>query len=181
MPKHISKQQLVKNILSSIQDSITKNNVDVALPILTWTQTKIQLAFEEKQRTQKYIQSNRQQSKPRHVKRGYIYYAKLGKNIGSEQNDFRPVLVVQAGKGNATSNTVIIIPLTDAIDKHGNPKRSLGTHVEITHPNLEKKSIIKTEHIHNISKNRLQTEVGFIGSEKLKEVDKKLKVSLGLT
>lgn len=57
--------------------------------------------------------------RPRHVIRGYIYYAKLGKNIGSEQNDFRPVLVIQAGKGN--------------------PKRLLGTHVEITHPSLTKK------------------------------------------
>lgn len=180
MPRHISKQQIVENILVDIQNSINRSNVDAAIPLLNWTQEKIQLAFQEKQRIQRYINTNKQQGRPRHVKRGFIYYAKLGKNIGSEQNDFRPVLVVQAGKGNATSNTVIIIPLTGAYDKNGNPKRLMSTHVEITHPNLTKKSIIKTEHIHNISKNRLQTEVGFIGDTKLREVDAKLRICLGL-
>ncbi|AGK97697.1 type II toxin-antitoxin system PemK/MazF family toxin [Clostridium pasteurianum] len=180
MPKHISKKQIVDNLLTEITNIIDKSNVDTAMPILKWTKEKIILSHQEVLRNQKYKTSFRKTGKPRHVKRGYIYYAKLGRNIGSEQNGYRPVLVVQDGVANITSNTVIIIPLTDAIDSKGVPKRILGTHVEIDHKNLTKKSIIKTEHVHNISKNRLIDEIGYIGDTKMNEIDMKLKISLGI-
>lgn len=180
MARHISKQQLVNNILNDIQSGITRSNVDTAIPILNWTKEKIILAYQEHQRIQRFLASGKKTSKPRHVQRGHIYYAKLGKNIGSEQNEFRPVVVVQDGRGNATSNTVIVIPLTDALDKNGTPKRLLSTHVAITQPELKKPSIIKTEHIHNISKNRLQDEICCVDDIILKDVDSKLKICLGL-
>jgi mRNA interferase MazF len=46
------------------------------------------------------------------VKRGQIYWAVLGKNVGSEQNEKRPVLIIQNDKGNRFGNTTIVAPIT---------------------------------------------------------------------
>ena len=126
------------------------------------------------------IFSPKRDGKPRQLKRGTVYYAKLGKNIGSEQNGYRPVLVVQNHTANFSSPNVTIIPLTDALDNYGKPKRVLGTHVEIEHPALKMKSLAKTEYIINISKSRLIDEVCNIGKDKMIEVDEKIILSLGI-
>lgn len=44
--------------------------------------------------------------------RGDIYYADLGKGIGSEQEGYRPVVIVQNNVGNKHSPTVIVAPVT---------------------------------------------------------------------
>lgn len=41
-----------------------------------------------------------------------IFYAKLGNNIGSEQNGRRPVMILQNDVGNTKANTTIIAPVT---------------------------------------------------------------------
>lgn len=65
------------------------------------------------------------------VLRGEIYLAKFGKRVKTEdgkdtsvQYGFRPVLIVQNDKGNASSTTVIVAPMTSKLDKP-----SLPTHV----------------------------------------------------
>lgn len=139
------------------------------------------LQIENQLRSQKYKNSGKKDGKPRYVKRGVIYYAKLGKNIGSAQNGYRPVLVIQEKKSNVTSPTVIIIPLTDALDDNGTPKKLLNTHVEINHPNLKMKSIIKTEYIRSLSKNRLLDPICDISNDpKMQEVEDKIKYSLNI-
>ncbi|MBU3142208.1 type II toxin-antitoxin system PemK/MazF family toxin [Clostridium sp. CF012] len=180
MSAYLSLEKQIDKAIDDIKKCISKNNARVALPILQWTLDKIELNHEESIRIEQCKVTKGASNKPRYVKKGWVYYAKLGKNIGSEQNGFRPVLIVQSSQGNSTSNTVTIIPLTDALDKNGKPKRTFGTHVEIDNSQLKKKSIIKTEHINNISKNRLKEQICFIGEEKMNEVDEKLKISLGL-
>ena len=44
--------------------------------------------------------------------RGELYYADLGKGIGSEQEGYRPVVIIQNNTGNKYSPTVIIAPVT---------------------------------------------------------------------
>lgn len=65
------------------------------------------------------------------VFRGEIYLAKFGKRVKTEdgkdtsvQYGFRPVLIDQNNKGNASSTTVIVAPMTSKLDKP-----SLPTHV----------------------------------------------------
>ena len=60
------------------------------------------------------------------MKRGDIYYADLGKVVGSEQSGIRPVVVVQNNIGNKYSNTVIVLPITSRF------KKKLPTHVSIS-------------------------------------------------
>lgn len=180
MPRYISKKDKVIELLKEIENTINGNNANVAIPLLEWMVDKINITYNESIRSKQYIMSKKSQGKPRQLKRGTVYYAKLGKNIGSEQNGYRPVLVVQNHAANFSSPNVTIIPLTDALDDKGNPKRILGTHVEIEHPNLKMKSLAKTEYITNISKSRLIDEICNIGKTKMLEVDEKIKLSLGI-
>lgn len=179
---HITKKEQINNVMNELKSCINRNNVDIALPLLKWTIEKIKLSFKEKTRQKIYFNTHKKDGLPRFVKRGMIYYANLGKNIGSEQNGTgRPVLVVQNQSFNIASATVLVIPLTDYLDKDGNPKRLLDTHVEIEHELLEKKSIIKVEQLRSISKNRLKAQICHIGIKKMCEIDNKLRLTLGLT
>lgn len=170
MAKHVSKQQQVLDLINEIQAQINRQNVDCAIPLLRWTKEKLDLTYTELNR----------RSSPRTVQRGKVYYALLGRNIGSEQNGYRPVLVVQEKGKNTTSPTVIVVPLTDALDKNGNPKKVYSTHIPVTHPQLSKPSIIKTEYVRSISKNRLRNEICELPDIIMKDVDKKLKESMSL-
>ena len=181
MPRHISKRQQVQNLLADIEKAITRDNANIAIPILEWTKDKIDLSYREKVRADRYQATRKTAGKPRFVKRGGVYYANLGKNVGSEQNGYRPVLVVQQSKANATSPTVIIIPLTDAHDKAGNPKRVLDSHLVITHPNLSKVSMVKAEYARSISKNRLRDFICQLDPSVMDDVDIRIKRSLQLT
>ncbi|MGN7472428.1 type II toxin-antitoxin system PemK/MazF family toxin [Brevibacillus sp. SAFN-007a] len=177
MSRHISKRERVENLLEEIKNLIDRRNVDTAIPLLEWTKDKIVLAHQEAERAKKFNASGKQQGKPRFVKRGTVYYADLGKNIGSEQNGYRPVLVIQSQKANVTSPTVIIVPLTDAFDSNGKPKKVLDTHVLVDHSGLKKKSIIKTEYVRSISKSRLRDPICQLGEDIMNEVEEKLKLS----
>lgn len=48
--------------------------------------------------------------KPR---RGEIWTCQLGKNIGSEENKIRPVIIIQNNTGNEKSPTTIIVPISN--------------------------------------------------------------------
>lgn len=47
--------------------------------------------------------------------RGDMYYADLGRGIGSEQKGYRPVLIIQNNVGNKHSPTVIIAAITSRV------------------------------------------------------------------
>lgn len=176
MPKHVSLKDQISTALEDIASNINGRNAKIALPILKWTLDKIQLSYSESLRIDRNIP-------PRHVDRGGIYYATLGKNIGSEQSGYRPVLIVQSNDGNVSNNTVLVIPLTDFLNKNGQPKKILGTHIVlelVNYPELSKKSIIKTEHTNNISKNRLRNKICDLSPTTLLEVDSKILISLGI-
>lgn len=173
---YVSKEEQVKNLLIDLKQIINSRNADIAINILKWTKEKILLDENEKNR-QYYHSRNRKSNNPRIVKRGYIYGANLGKNIGSEQNGHsRPVVIIQETKDNANSPTIIVAPLTDAHDKNGNLKRLLPSHVLINNPQLSKESIIKLEHCRCISKNRLTEFMCNLNKDRnsINEINKKL-------
>ena len=96
------------------------------------------------------------------VLRGEIYLAKFGKRVKTEdgkdtsvQYGFRPVLIVQNDKGNASSTTVIVAPMTSKLDKP-----SLPTHVFAkTDCGLRRNSIILMEQLSTIDQFRLKLEL----------------------
>ena len=48
--------------------------------------------------------------------RGDMYYADLGRGIGSEQEGYRPVLILQNNTGNKYSPTVIVAAISSKVD-----------------------------------------------------------------
>lgn len=108
------------------------------------------------------------------IKRGQIYYADLSPAIGSEQGGLRPVLIIQNNRGNAHAPTVIIAPITSVLSKH-----PLPTHVFLP-CTLLRKSVVLCEQIRTIDKSRLKGHIATINGELMQEVDKAIKISLGV-
>lgn len=106
------------------------------------------------------------------VKRGQIYYADLSPVIGSEQGGMRPVVIIQNDKGNLYSPTTIVACITSV-----QTKSKLPTHIEIS---LFKDSIILMEQIRTIDKRRLKNLIAEVGADTMEQVDKAIKISLGV-
>ncbi|MEK4026968.1 type II toxin-antitoxin system PemK/MazF family toxin [Sporosarcina sp. FSL W7-1283] len=75
----------------------------------TWIEKKIDLAHE-------WIENEKKQTS-RGIIRGGVYMCELGENIGAEQGEYRPALVVSNDLINSTSGNVSVIPLTKNLKK----------------------------------------------------------------
>lgn len=110
------------------------------------------------------------------IKRGQIYYADLSPVKGSEQGGFRPVLIIQNDIGNKYSPTVIAAVVTS---RH--TKANLPTHIWLNcECGLPKESMVECEQIRTLDKSRLKDFMGQASQEVMKEIDKGLKISLGV-
>lgn len=110
--------------------------------------------------------------------RGDIFFADLGKRIGSEQSGLRPVLILQNNTGNRHSPTVIVSPITSSQKKSNMP-----THVQLVCiPGMTAPvpSQILLEHVMTIDKCCFQEYVGHLDAETQQAVDSALKCSLAL-
>lgn len=115
------------------------------------------------------------------VKRGEIYFANLGDsscNLNSEQEGFRPVLILQNDIGNKYSPTVVVACLTSKIYKNKIP-----THVFLCgeNYNLNCDSLVLCEQIKTIDKKRLRQKMATINDTDQNRIDRAVKLSLGLT
>jgi mRNA interferase MazF len=110
------------------------------------------------------------------VRRADIFYADLSPVVGSEQGGVRPVLVLQNDVGNKYSPTVIVAAITSQINK-----AKIPTHVELDSAtySLPRDSVILLEQIRTIDKRRLQEKITSLDTEKMKQVNRALLISLG--
>lgn len=108
--------------------------------------------------------------------RGEIYYARLTGTIGSEQNGYRPVVIIQNDVGNRFSPTVIVAPISSKVGI----KAKLPTHCFIGEKLLSCPSIIMAEQLRTIDKNRLTSYVGRLSADDMEKLNSALAVSLGL-
>ncbi|HEX3038627.1 MAG TPA: type II toxin-antitoxin system PemK/MazF family toxin [Oscillospiraceae bacterium] len=111
--------------------------------------------------------------------RGSIFFADLGIGEMNEQFGVRPVLVIQNDKGNQYSPTVIVAAISSKIKR-----MDMLTHVILdpTEQNgLKETSIVLTEQIRTISRNRLFEYIGFADTQAMKNIDKALLASIGIT
>lgn len=109
--------------------------------------------------------------------RGDMYYADLGRGIGSEQKGYRPVLIIQNNIGNKHSPTVIIASITSRVGV----KAKLPTHYFVnTEGGLEAPSIVLLEQIRTIDKKRLDSYIGHLSDMHINGIDKALAISVGI-
>ena len=109
------------------------------------------------------------------IKRGDILLADLDPIIGSEQGGERPVLVVQNNVGNLHSPTIVVAIISSKVEKG-----RLPTHVFVQRGVLPLDSLICTEQIRTIDKSRVFSYLGRLSNEEMKNVDKALKISVGV-
>ena len=110
--------------------------------------------------------------------RGELYYADLGKGIGSEQEGYRPVVIIQNNTGNKYSPTVIVAPVTT----NHEAKAKLPTHCYIgAESGLDAPSVILLEQLRTIDKKRLGHFVGRLNRTHLRQLNHALAVSIQLT
>lgn len=113
------------------------------------------------------------------IKRGDLFYAALDETyVGSEQTGVRPVVILQNNMGNEYSPTVIVAPITSKV----NSKSMIPTHVYIkgNKNRLKQNSLVLTEQIRAIDKQRLRYYIGALDIGELRKVDKALIISLGI-
>jgi len=110
-------------------------------------------------------------------RRGDIYLADLGKNIGSEQGGCRPVLTIQNDIGNHFGPTLIVAPITSRIRK----KSEQPTHCRLEAMDfLNAFSMVLLEQITTIDKSRIKKYMGSLDKDQMDKVDACIGVSLGL-
>ena len=111
------------------------------------------------------------------ILRGDIFYADLGRGIGSEQKGYRPVLIIQNYVGNKYSPTVIVASITSKVGV----KAKLPTHYFVnTESGLEAPSVVLLEQIRTIDKKRLDSYIGHLSDTHINCIDKALAISVGL-
>ena len=109
--------------------------------------------------------------------RGEIYYADLGQGIGSEQEGFRPVVIIQNNLGNVYSSTTIVAP----ISRKKESKAILPTHYPLEAiAGLSHPSVVLLEQIRVIDKKRLDHRIGILPEKNMRGIDKAIKISVGL-
>ena len=109
--------------------------------------------------------------------RGDMYYANLGKGVGSEQEGYRPVVIIQNNVGNRFSPTVIIAAISSKVGV----KSRLPTHYFIdSEDGLELPSIILTEQLRTIDKHRLGKYIGHLKPHHIDGMNRALAVSIHL-
>jgi mRNA interferase MazF len=100
------------------------------------------------------------------MKQADIWYADLNPVRGSEQEGFRPVVIISGNLMNEYLNTVICCPLTTKIKNYkGNVVLTPDTSNMLKAP-----SEILTAHIRSVSKERLVRRIGKISSPQLEEI-----------
>jgi mRNA interferase MazF len=109
-------------------------------------------------------------------KRGEIWLVEFDPSIGTEIQKTRPALIISNNIANDKSTKITVVPLTGRIKQ-----MPIVVIIEPDQLNkLEKQSLIRVPDICTFDKIRLKNKIGTLSNEKLKEVDKKLKLHLGL-
>lgn len=143
-----------------------------------WTETKISLS--------KAWIDNETTQKKRNMVRGAIHVCNLGENIGSEQNEERPVLIISNDLVNSTGGNVIVIPLTSRLTKKvvkGNEVPKYRSHYFLKkdyYKFLTYDSALKCEDITTVSKIRLGDHLGNVTESDLSKILIRVKWVLGI-
>ena len=111
------------------------------------------------------------------IKRGGIYLAALDPVVGREIAKTRPVVVVSNDKNNEFSGTITILPITSK-----NLKKIYPFEVILSKDsgNLPKNSKIKADQIRNLDKSRIVKFIGTLEKQEVDQIDKAIKIHLGL-
>jgi len=110
------------------------------------------------------------------AKKGEIWLVDLNPTRVHEQSGIRPAVIISVDEFNSCpADLVVVVPITSR-------NKSIPLHVEIRPENsgLAKVSFAKPEDIRSISKERLIKKIGELPNKKLRELEEKIRILLGL-
>ena len=111
------------------------------------------------------------------VRRGQVWRIRLSDDTkGSEQSGDRFCIVISNNVGNHYA-PVVTVALITSKDKDVNKKKIQPTHVKLM---IHKPSLIMTEQMMTVSKERLYEYFGKVDNNTMKQVDKAIEIALGL-
>jgi mRNA interferase MazF len=109
-------------------------------------------------------------------RRGDIWTVDLEPVVGSEQGKARPALIIQNDIGNLYSPVLIVAALTSGEDAHFDVQVA----VKAPEGGLRHNSIVLLNQIRTIDKRRVGRYWGRLSARTMQQVDKAIKISLGL-
>lgn len=108
-------------------------------------------------------------------RRGEVWLVNWNPARGSEQAGIRPALVIQNNIGNEKAATTIIAAISSSVRLY-----PMNVLIEPPEGGLDRPSIVKCGQILTIAKDRLMKRLGQLDPLKVEEVDRAVKLSLGL-
>ena len=115
-------------------------------------------------------------------KRGEIWTCQLGKNVGSEENKIRPVIILQNNTGNEKGPTTIIVPVSNRPKKIAVHISLKSSDYEIVKGEVEEVTgTILCEQIRVIAKARLGRHIATLKEDFLNNIlEPKIRISLDI-
>lgn len=152
-----------------------KEKADKEAKIRSWTENKVAIS-------NGWIDNDRAQI-GRQIVQGGIYFCEFGENIGHEQSERRPVLVVSRDLVNHSSGNVLIVPLTKNLKtkidrKTGKTIPRFSSHYFLfmsKYGFLTYDSAVKAEETTSISKIRLDNLLGALDSADFDKIKNRLR------
>jgi len=106
------------------------------------------------------------------MKRGEVWWVNFEPSVGSEIRKVRPAVIVSNNSANTHLNRVQVIPLTS------NTGKCYPSEAVVTLNGIENKAM--ADQMATVDKQRLQNLVGSINNKDMKQVERAIKVQLGL-
>lgn len=110
-------------------------------------------------------------------KRGEIYFLDFSPSKGREIKGPHPALVIQNDIANKVSGLTIVAAITSNLKVADIP---VGVLITPEESGLHHKSVVHLGQIYTIDKERLRNLTGTLSKQKMTEIDRAIKVSLGL-
>lgn len=104
------------------------------------------------------------------IVRGEIYWVDFGDGKGSVQGGIRPIVAISNDRGNKSSTTINVAPITSR------SKAKIPSHVEIKGCGLEKESIILVEQTRTVNKSDLKGFIGYCDVDTLNQLNKAINI-----
>ncbi len=112
------------------------------------------------------------------LNRGDVVLVNLNPAKGAKKKKTRPCLIIQNDTGNRFSPLTIIAVITS--QKEIDKKYPTDVWIEKGEGGLDYPSIIQSDQIRTIDKNRIIDKFGYLDASRMEEVNKALKISLDL-
>lgn len=170
--------KMLESCITDFKKEISKKKHKDSIRYCNWLNKKLEVNLLAAE--QEILRSNDEKHfHPIRPRRGEIYLAQLGENIGKEINAKHLVLIVQNDKGNLFGNTVVCIPISSSTKLY--PTHEKTEFKDIKEGRLDKiPSKAKTEQIQYLDKARLIHKVAELEPAKVKKICDRLKKNLDM-